>query len=82
MSDDEAATPAKMDVRHCAGCYNDEYNRGLGGAAECWHRKNAVVILRRRVHIDDVPPWDREPEQLPSCYTQRRYVFVKPDQER
>ena len=28
----------------CAGCYDDDYNRGLGGATECWGFKTARVV--------------------------------------
>lgn len=66
---------------NCRGCYNDDYNHGLGGAKECWSFPTAVVVLRRRVHMDEVPPWKREPEELPNCYTQKRYIFVEPTRE-
>jgi len=28
----------------CAGCYDDDYSHGLGGAAECWSFKSARVV--------------------------------------
>lgn len=70
-----------MSKDKCAGCYNDDYNRGLGGAKECWSLATAVVTLRRRVGMNDVPPWKAKPERLPNCYQQRGYIFVKPDRE-
>lgn len=66
-----------MTKDRCRGCYFDDYNHGLGGATECWHFKDAKVILRKRVHVDERPPWKAKPELLPHCYTQRRFVFVK-----
>lgn len=64
----------------CAGCYNDDYNHGLGGAKECWHFKDAKIILRKEVNVNQVPPWNQEAREFPSCYTRRGYVYVKPDQ--
>ena len=63
----------------CRGCYNDEYNYGLGGAKQCWGVGSMTVISRKRVHINDVPPWKHEPEQLPDCYRKPQYVFVDAD---
>ena len=34
-------SPAKS---MCVGCYDDEYNRGLGGAGECWSFQTARVV--------------------------------------
>lgn len=75
-------THKALKKKACAGCYNDDYNRGLGGAKECWSLDTMYVTLRRRVHRDEVPPWRAAPEALPSCYQQRGYIFVKPTQER
>lgn len=66
----------------CEGCYNDDYNHGLGGAEECWCFKDARIRLRRAVGLDDVPPWTRTPELLPSCYRKTGYIFVDPETER
>jgi hypothetical protein len=65
----------------CVGCYNDDYNHGLGGATGCWSFETAVVQLRRRVRMDEAPPWKAKPERRPSCYRQTGFIFVKPDQE-
>lgn len=67
---------SKMTKAHCAGCYHDEYNRGLGGAKECWSFKTAELKLRKKVHVDQMPPWKQEPQKYPSCYYQQRYVFI------
>lgn len=69
-----------MTKKNCIGCYNDDYNHGLGGAKECWMFKDAKVIWRKEVPIDQRPPWTQKPKRLPNCYTKRRYVYVKPDQ--
>jgi len=71
-----------MDRKHCVGCYNNDYNYGLGGAKECWSLADATLIKRKRVHINQIPPWKQPAELLPACYTQPQYVFVGPEQER
>lgn len=71
-----------MDSKYCEGCYCDPYNHGLGGAAECWSLKTAELEPRRRVALDERPPWLREPETLPDCYHQTGLIFVDPGRER
>lgn len=68
----------RMDKSHCRGCYNNDYNHGLGGATECWSLATAKVVLRRRVHRAETPPWTAKPERLPSCFQQKGYIFVDP----
>lgn len=67
------------DTTRCGGCRNDFYNgQNELGVKQCWSVKSARVILRRRVGINDTPPWTRKPERLPSCYNASGYVFVGP----
>lgn len=64
----------------CAGCRNDFYNGNNNlGVKECWSLKDAKVILRKRVHRDQIPPWNQKAEKFPDCYNQAGFVFVKPD---
>ncbi len=70
-----------MDKKHCEGCYNNDYNHGLGGAKECWSLKEAKLIKRKRVHINQVPPWTQEAALYPNCYRVPQYVFVGENQE-
>ncbi len=69
-----------MDKSKCCGCEDDFYNHGGGGAKQCWMLESAKLIMRKRVSIDQVPPWTQEAETYPSCYHVKRFVFVKPDQ--
>ena len=68
-----------MKKSNCADCYNNDYNHGLGGSKECWHFKNAKVIWRKAVHIDQRPPWNQKAGRYPDCYRRQRFVFVSPD---
>ena len=72
-----------MDKKHCSGCYNDFYNdHNPLGVKECWSLKDAVLIMRKEVSIDQVPPWTQKARLLPNCYSRQRFVYVKPDQAR
>lgn len=69
----------KMDKRNCAGCYNNGYSRGLGGAKECWCLEDARVIMRKEVHVDQRPPWNQQAGPFPNCYRRRGFVYVDPE---
>lgn len=74
-----------MDKTHCEGCRDDFYNHTnmganmVDGKPQCWSLKEAKLILRKRVHIDQVLPWTQKPEKMPDCYHAPRYVFVSPE---
>lgn len=70
----------KEKQKYCSGCYNDDYNHGLGGATQCWSLEKMVVIQRKRVHINQRPPWNQKPKTLPRCYRVPKFVFVGKDQ--
>ncbi len=63
----------------CAGCYNNDYNNGLGGAKECFYYREAKMIQRIPIHINEAPPYKKEFSRLMmSCYRQPQMVFVEP----
>ena len=65
----------------CAGCYNDDYNHGLGGAKECWCFEDAKVCKKKKIHINDVPPWKHQRTfNTLDCYRKPQYVYVEPSQ--
>ena len=71
-----------MDKTHCAGCHNNFYNgNNPYDVKECWSLKTAKLVKKKKVHIDHVPPWKQPAIKVPSCYQQRGYIFVGPDQE-
>jgi hypothetical protein len=70
-----------MNKTHCIGCYNNFYNGNNGyGIQECWSLKDAKFIKRKRVSINQVPPWTQKAGDYPNCYRESGYVFVGPDQ--
>lgn len=69
-----------MDNKHCRGCRDNFYNGNNNlGVSECWSPKTAKLIWRRRVRMDERPPWNAKCERLPDCYGQQGFVFVKPE---
>lgn len=66
--------------QNCNGCYNNDYNYGLGGSKECWSYESAEIIPRIGIPVDMPPPYDKDSAQpTMSCYQKKRYVFVKPE---
>lgn len=65
---------------NCAGCENNFYNGGNPyNVAECWSFKTAILIKRKRVHINQSPPWMQKPTLMPSCYNEKQYMFINGD---
>ncbi len=66
-------------LKMCSGCRNDFYNgKNPYDIKECWSLKTAKVKMRKRVAMDERPPWTRKPEKMLSCYRQKGFVFVEP----
>ncbi len=55
-------------------------NKNDLGVKECWSFKTAKLIMRKRVSIDQRPPWNQRAVAYPSCYHESRYIFIRPDQ--
>lgn len=70
-------------LKHCAGCEQNFYN-GFNpyGVKECWSLKSMRLILRKRVHVSQAPPWNQKAEKFPRCYQVKGYVFVGKNQVR
>lgn len=84
MSDNLNVYPAEIKKKSdmCRGCYNDDYNHGLGGASKCWLLDDAKMVMKKKVSIDDMPPWKHEPIKVFDCRTELKFVFIKPDREK
>lgn len=71
-----------LDTKHCVGCEDDFYNHQNKANGGCWCRTTAKIIPRKEVSINQVPPWDQKPMQLPSCYRKKGYIYVGPEVRR
>lgn len=69
-------------LKHCIGCHDNVYNLGLNGVKECWRLSDMKLVLKKRVHVNDIPPWNNEPEQVPDCRKEKGYIFVAPNVQR
>lgn len=64
----------------CAGCRDDFYNgQNPYGIKECWNLKKARIVLKKKVAISQVPPWNQKPIRVLSCRHESGYVFVEKD---
>lgn len=74
---------AKITKSDCAGCEDNFYNgNNPYGVKECCRFRTGKLIRRKRVGMDDVPPWDHQlVSKLPDCYRQKGYVFVEPNRK-
>lgn len=72
----------KKDKTLCAGCRDNFYNgNNTIGVSECWSFKSARVVKKRRVGMNERPPWLRKPEMVLSCCRPKGAIMVRPDQE-
>ena len=72
----------KMTKQNCIGCEDNFYNgNNPYGVKECWHFKSAEIIKRKKVGLNDVPPWTWKPQKYPNCYSQKGYVFIDCEKE-
>lgn len=70
--------------KYCRGCHDNIYNNSAdnpSGTAQCWLLKDAEVVWRKEVHIDQRPPWKQKAKRFLSCYRRPKYVYVNPNQE-
>jgi hypothetical protein len=66
-----------MTKSNCSGCSENFYNgNNPYGVKECWCFKSAKIIKRKKVGMNDRPPWTWKPEKYPDCYHQEGYVFI------
>jgi len=68
--------------KHCTGCRDNYYNTPGNSTdpAGCWGLKSARLILRKRVSMDQRPPWTQKAVKVLSCRRERGYVFVGKNQ--
>ncbi len=68
-------------LKLCAGCDNNFYNGNNDlDIKGCWSLASSKIVFKKKVHVDQAPPWNQEPIEVLSCYHQKRYVFVGKDQ--
>lgn len=69
-----------MKKDNCIGCYNNDYNSGLGGSKECWSFKDAKMIKRIPIRVDQRPPYNKSnAKKMPNCFNSQRMCYVSPE---
>lgn len=70
-----------MDKKFCNGCEQNFYNgNNPYGVKECWSLKDATRARFKLIHVDQPPPYNHiKAEWLPTCYSAKRFVKVKPE---
>jgi len=66
-------------LQYCKGCKYNFYNgNNPYDIKKCWHLKDARVVWRKEVHINQRPPWKQKAIRVLDCYSKPQYVYVKP----
>ena len=69
-------------LKYCSGCHSDFYNgHNPYNIKECWGLEGAKLVMKKQVHINQVPPWKQAPIKVLDCYKRDGYVMVGPKQE-
>ena len=71
----------KKDRSMCVGCEDDFYNgRNNLGVEGCWSFKNAKIIKRLSVRVDQPPPYDKKKWTYKlSCFHRKQMCYPSPD---
>ncbi len=57
----------RMDKSKCEGCSEDFYNgKNPHNIKKCMYLDSATLVLRKKVPLDQKPPWNQEPILVPS----------------
>jgi len=65
---------------YCQMCHNNFYNgNNPYGVKECYSFKDAKVVWKKQVHINQMPPWKQKAIRVLNCYRRSGYVYVEKD---
>ncbi len=63
--------------KYCEECEDDFYNNKNDlGVKECWHLQDSELVLRKKVALNQTPPWNMKPIKVLSCFRQRGFLFI------
>jgi len=69
----------KIKKSYCSGCKDNFYNgHNPYGIEECWALKDAEIVKKKFVPLDQRPPWRMPAETTLSCYRKNGYVALDP----
>lgn len=80
---------AKMNKKHCVGCYQDRYNHkgmcerpGIDAVVvsnECWNLERAKRVRKVEIPIHQIPPYTQKSIWVPDCYSKTGFVYISPN---
>ncbi len=68
-------------LKHCTGCHDNFYNNGGNSLKKdglCWSIHSAKLVMRKRVHIHQRPPWNQKAQKYLDCIHGNGYVYIAP----
>jgi len=72
----------KQKLKYCVGCHCDFYNgKNDINVKVCWSLDSAKLVLKKKVPLDQVPPWKQPPIKVLDCYREDGFVMVPPSAE-
>ncbi len=66
----------KKNKSMCDGCCNDIYNHPPKVGQNF---KSAKVVSRKKVSINQVPPWNQKPIKVLDCRRESGYCLIRPE---
>ena len=65
-------------LKYCVGCRENFYNgNNEYGIMECWCLKDAKVVWKKFIGMNDVPPWNwQKPVRTLECHRKKGFIKV------
>lgn len=67
----------KKSKQMCVGCRDNFYNLERDG---CWLFESATIMKKKKVAMDQHPPWTQLADTVLSCRRESGYVYVGENQ--
>jgi len=66
-------------LKYCAGCSENFYNGNNNlGIKECCYLKDAKVVWKKPVGVNERPPWKNKARRVLDCYRQKGVYWTDP----
>ena len=63
-------------LKMCPGCTDDFYNgNNKMEIKECWYLKTATPVKKKKIPVNQEPPFTQLPISVLQCFHQQGYVF-------
>jgi hypothetical protein len=66
-------------LKYCVGCHCNFYNGNNDlNIKRCWSLDKAKLVIKKKVSINQEPPWMQSPIKVLDCYREDEYIYVDP----